>query len=179
MSRLFCLLLLVVGCGSTPVVLSKNCDVRLSAVAPDTAVPGQTVTATGGPMTEIWDSAVYVDSMRAELVAVERLGCEECDSCKTQNKCRDCDECEECDAICDQDCVESIQFVTPEVTGTVQVSLYNGHGQSNGLPLEVLGSADTGNDSGRSGDTDSGTPVDTGATSATDTADDPSTDTDD
>jgi hypothetical protein len=179
MTRLFCLLLVLAACDSTSVTLSQNCDVRIATLNPSTSQSGEIVAAEGGPMTQVWDTAVYVDGARAEVVSIDRQGCDACDSCKEENKCEACDDCDDCDALCATDCTEIVQFVTPEnEAGTVQVSLFNGHGQSNSVPLLMTSNNDTGFDSGASSGTDSASPVDSGATEPTDTADDLSTDTD-
>lgn len=179
MMRFFCLLLLLTACDTTSVTLSQNCDVRISTLNPSTSQAGEIVAAEGGPMTQVWDTAVYVDGTRAEVVAIDRQGCEACDSCKEEYKCQACEDCDDCDALCATDCTEVVQFVTPEHdAGTVQVSLFNGHGQSNSVPLLMTSNNDTGLDSEDSGGTDSASPVDSGTTDATDTADELSTDTD-
>ena len=116
-------------------------------------------------MTSVWDTAVYVETVRAEVVALERIGCEECDTCKQQNSCSACDDCDECDAICIEQCSETIDFIAPEVdVNSANVSFYNGHGQSNTIALQFDLQSDTGetSDSG-----EIGTPVDTGATEDT------------
>jgi len=168
------------SCDTTPVSISQNCDVRLIDVAPESARPGDVIAAQGGPMTQVWDSAVYVDGTRAELVDIQRVGCETCDTCKAENSCEACDDCDACDDICATECSESIQFVTPELeSGTVQISMYNGHGQSNSIPLYLVSDTDTGIDSGTSSPLDTSVPVDTGLTESTDPVDDPPTDTGD
>jgi hypothetical protein len=179
MTRLFCLLLVLAACDATSVTLSQNCDVRIATLNPSTSQPGEIVAAEGGPMTQVWDTAVYVDGARAEVVGLERQGCEACDACKEENQCKACDDCDDCDALCDADCTEVVQFVAPDnEEGTVQVSLFNGHGQSNSVPLLMTSNSDTGLDSGDTSDTDTASPVDSGVIESTDTADDLPTDTD-
>ena len=157
MSALFILAFL--SCSSTPVTLAQNCDVRLSSVSPTSVSDGDTVRGVGGPMTSIWDTAVYVDGTRAELVSLQRDGCEACDECKQENSCTACDDCDECDAQCDSECVESVDFLAPSVDGTsANVSFYNGHGQSNPISIMYTSGTDTA-DPEDSGGTDA--PIDT------------------
>jgi len=159
------LLLALFSCSSSPVTLAQNCDVRLATLAPTTTAAGDTVRATGGPMTTVWDTAVYVDGNRAEVIALDREGCEACDTCKADNSCQSCDDCDACDAICDTDCVESVDFIAPNISSeSGQVAFYNGHGQSNAIPLMYSGQTDTGvpSDSGEiPSPVDSGSPEDT------------------
>ena len=151
----------LLSCSSTPVTLAQNCDVRMSSLEPLMVHAGDTVRATGGPMTSVWDTAVYLDTVRAEVVALDRIGCEECDTCKRQNSCSECDDCDECDAICIEQCIESIDFIAPEMSAdSANVSFYNGHGQSNAIVLHFGAETDTGQaiDSG-----EIASPVDTGS----------------
>ena len=153
------------SCSSTPVTLAQNCDVRLESLSPTSASEGDVVRAIGGPMTSVWDTAVYVSSTRAEVVSLQREGCEACDECKEENNCKACDDCDSCDAECDAECTESIDFIAPSLsTSTAQVSFYNGHGQSNAISLMFDGNRDTG-DSSDSGETT--LPVDTGSSEDT------------
>jgi hypothetical protein len=80
---------------------------------------------------------------------------------------------------CTETCVEQVVFVVPNTSESAStVSMYNGHGQSNLLPLSLVSADDTGTaDSGTAVDTstldtaDSGvSPVDSGESEHTDTA---------
>ena len=161
----FLLILGLISCSSTPVTLAQNCDVRMSSLEPLSVSPGDTVRATGGPMTAVWDTAVYLDTVRAEVVSLERTGCDECDSCKQENSCSECSDCDACDAICIEQCEESIEFIAPEMSvESAKVSFYNGHGQSNAIDLHFGTQTDTGeaSDSGEIiGPVDTGTSHDT------------------
>lgn len=159
------LLLTLFSCSTAPVTFAQNCDVRLSSLAPEHVQEGETVRATGGPMTAVWDTAVYVDGVRAEVLTLQREGCEECDTCKTENSCSACDDCDACDVICAQDCIESIDFIAPSQEAEhADVSFYNGHGQSNPIVLHYGATPDTGTatDTGElSSPVDTGSPEDT------------------
>ena len=119
-------------------------------------------------MTSIWDTAVYVSDTRAELVSLQRDGCDSCDECRDQNNCEVCDDCDVCDAKCDTECVESVDFIAPAMpTGPADVSFYNGHGQSNPISLTYSETPDT----GASSDSEEITPpVDTGPVEDTSSA---------
>ncbi len=117
----------------------------------------------GRPFTSAYDTAIYVGDARATIIELERAGCEECDECLTEQSCTGCDDCDPCDLLCTE-CLETVRFVVPQVDpGATVVRLYNRHGESNALPLEVLAPpTDTGADTGPtdtgSGDSD---PTDT------------------
>ncbi len=173
-------LTMLFGCSTTTTQLAQNCDVRLLELAPDEADVGTTVTASGHPMTSVWDTAVFVGDDRASLVEVTRQDCDACDECREVESCDPCSDCAPCISECTETCTEQVVFVIPDTTnGKSSVSMYNGHGQSNLLPITITQPADTGSiDSGISTDTsatdtassDSG-PVDTGTSEHTDTAD--------
>ena len=151
------LLFVSFSCSTTPITLAQNCDVRLEDLSSDVASPSDTVRGTGGPMTMVWDTVVYVGETRAESVSLQREGCEECDDCKEENQCSACDDCDACDALCTDTCIESIDFVVPALSpGQFEVSFYNGHGQSNSIPLGITNTSDTGTGG------DSADPIDTG-----------------
>jgi hypothetical protein len=187
----FFFLSLLFSCSTTTTQLAQNCDVFLYELDTEMASVGDTVSALGHPMTSVWDTAVYVGDVRASLIDVTRDGCETCDECREQAGCDACSECASCAEECTDTCVEHVQFVVPEISaGESNVSMYNGHGQSNGLPLHVgdpsvdTGTDDSGStedtssvsDTSDSGTSDSGTSdsgtstVDTGTSEHTDTA---------
>ena len=118
-------------------------------------------------MTSIWDTAVYFSDTRAEVIDLQREGCEECDECRESNRCKACDDCDACDMLCEQECSESIDFIAPEVAGTsAAVSFYNGHGQSNAISVMF----EQGSDTAEPSDTaESGVPVDTASLEDTST----------
>lgn len=161
---MFLLVPLLFSCGSQSIDIAEDCDVRIYEISPSEGQAGDTVSATLRPTTTIWDTAVYVDGDRAEVVEINRENCEACDQCKEDFGCLDCDDCDDCDLLCRTDCVESASFIVPEITpGQSQVIIYNGHGGSNAYPLMVTGNIDTGDTSDDSGVSDSGTPVDSSA----------------
>jgi len=163
---------LTVGCDTSSSFTPSPCDVTLETVEPSEGLVGAQVTATGRPFTDAYDTAVYVGTARATITELNREGCDECDDCLTDQVCTGCDDCDACDVICGA-CVESVSFVVPdESVGSTVVRLFNRHGESNGLPFEVLAPpVDTGpTDTGPTdtGPTDTG-PADTGDTDPDDT----------
>jgi hypothetical protein len=170
---------MLLGCSTTSTQLAQNCDVRLLEIDPANVGIGDTVTASGHPMTSVWDTAVFVGDDRASLIDVNRLDCEACDECREAESCDACSDCAPCLIECTETCVEQVVFVVPDTSeGVSSVSMYNGHGQSNLLPITIAQSADTGTpDSGLSSDTSSTDTsestedtVDSGTSESTDTA---------
>ena len=157
------------ACGTQTYDLAEDCDVRAAELSPAEAAPSERVSATTSPVTTIWDTAVYVNDSRAEIIDIERTNCEACDQCMVDEGCLACDDCDACDVICRSECVELINFIVPEIApGTARVSIYNGHGRSNSLALLVTARNDTGSpDMADSGDADSGIEVDTKGHDAT------------
>ena len=149
-------LLFSVACTTTSVELAKDCDVQLRAVSPEAAPSGTEVVARVHPVTSVWDTAVYVGSNRAMVTAVDRIDCAECDSCRASERCTVCEDCDACDAQCDLECIETVRFDAVGEPGQHAVSVFNGYGQSNSLPLLIeSASGDTASalDSGDSDDT--------------------------
>ena len=96
-------------------------------------------TVVGHPLTEAWDTALYVGSVRATLTSIERAGCDAWDGCVSSSGCNPCDDCDACDPS-RTECRESATFVIPETTpGPASVILFNRHGESNALPFTVDG----------------------------------------
>jgi hypothetical protein len=175
---MFALLFLAsMGCSTTSVELAQDCDVRLEVLTPSEGESGTEVTAGITPASTVWDTAVYVGSQRAEVLAVQREDCLNCDECRADNDCSECEDCDACDEQCDIECVETVTFkAIGNEPGRVQVSIYNGYGQSNTQPFSLMASdtggpvdEDTAADSGSTG-IDSGDPgvPDTGESSPTD-----------
>ena len=156
-SRLALLALLpLLACEDSSYAVSLRCDVFLSGATPAEARPGESVVLTGTPLTQVWDTAVYVGPTRAELTALDREGCDACDECKEDSDCTDCSDCDACDALCEEECVETATFVVPELEpGATGIRLINVHGQSEALPFTVLAATDTGG--AETGTTETGT----------------------
>jgi hypothetical protein len=145
MRNLLLLIPLLAACEETTTQLTERCDVYLSALSPDSALPGASVAASARPVTEPWDTAVFVGGVRAEVGAVSRTDCSECDACKALENCTECDACSACEDVCRERCLETVQFTVPAVDpGTHSVSLINKHGHSTSLPFTVLERIDTG-----------------------------------
>ncbi len=98
--------LLLAGCTTNPLDLFEVCDLELELV-PDAAAPGEVVTATGGPFTEVRDTIVMVGGFEAEVLSVsadlQQTGdtaatdltfvCEECETCRIEAGCGPCGSC--------------------------------------------------------------------------------------
>jgi len=137
-------LVLLGGCVSTETFVPSPCDVALYEIKPSAAAAGETVTATGRPFTSAYDTAVYVDTERAVVLSLERDRCESCDACLEEEGCTGCDDCDACDPVCSS-CWEAVTFEIPALPGgSSLVRLFNRHGESSTLPLQILGDEDSG-----------------------------------
>lgn len=164
--RIFLILMCLAGCEEASTPLTERCDISLSALSPSSAVPGASVIATVDPVSSSWDTVVQVGNAEADVEAVARTDCEECDACRVEQTCTDCETCSACDDECRDRCLETVQFTVPDVSeGDHAVSVLNKHGHSNSLVFTVLQSTNTSDaDSGQS---DSGSsPADTAADTA-------------
>lgn len=160
---LTCALGVAAGCTTSTSYIADRCDIGLGALSPAEAAPGASVVVTAGPLTRSWDTTVLLGGVSAQVVDLERSGCDSCDLCRNQADCNACDDCDDCDALCAVECVESLTFVVPELpAGSYSLQLVNGHGSSAGLSFTVLAPlpADTG--APDTGAPDTGAP-DTGA----------------
>ena len=161
-------LLMLLGCAQSTATVTELCDVTLTSIAPIEAAPGDAAVITGTPLTTDYDTALFVGGVRAQVTAVDRESCEECDACREEYVCDECNDCDECDAICDSDCVETVSFTVPQVAeGDATVQLYNAFGGSSALNLAILPTSDAGDTGG--GDTGGDTAADTGADTGTNT----------
>ena len=132
------LFMLLISCAETVDVYSTSCEVVVESVSPSVSVPGAQVSVTGTPMTTTWDTAITLNGTRAEVISVDREGCEDCDQCKLDAACTSCEDCDACDQICKSDCEEVVVFEVPAVSpGEAELHLYNVHGQSHATPFTV------------------------------------------
>ena len=128
-----------------------TCTVDLLSFEPAAALPGDSITLTATPLTELQDSSLRVGGVDAAITSVDRTDCETCDSCRTSNGCASCDQdCDACDAECRDNCVETLVFTLPQLdAGSHGVVLFNAHGGSLEARIEVLeAGVDTGPDTG-------------------------------
>ncbi len=152
--------LLILGCTTSTSTEVQICEVDLVAVTPEALLPGDEAVLTATPLTTDYDTALYLSGVRAQVTAVDRSGCEECDTCREDAECLVCQDCDTCDALCASDCLETVRFVVPELPpGPATVQLYNTYGGSDPLTVEILGAPiDTsGSDTAGSGTAGSGT----------------------
>jgi hypothetical protein len=169
------------GCDTSSTSSNSPCDVSLHALTPAEAWVGDRVDLTGRPFTSAYDTAVYVGSARATILELGREGCEACDTCLDEQNCSGCDDCDACDPLC-ADCVETVSFLVPDQEpGVSSVQLFNRHGESDALELEILGEPeDTAPQDTAPQDTDDDTapPDDSDGDTDGDTADSANPDTD-
>jgi len=140
------MLLLLLGCLPSTISSFPTCDVDLVSVSPAAATVGEAVTLTATPLTEDWDTAIRVGGIEAPVLGVEREGCSACDSCRSTEACSCTEDCDTCDALCAEECVETVTFTVPDLTpGEYDIVLFNAHGGSAPLSLVVV-DGDTGTD---------------------------------
>lgn len=180
-----------VGCSTLTVEVFATCQLDLT-LTPAVALPGDTISASGGPYTIVRDTHIQVGGIEAEVVTVVREGCDECDECRELAECAPCGPCfgEELDVetrtscfgepladppivpVCDA-CVESLSFVVPPTAppGPTTVLVVNANGASHLVPFEVLplpadtsATGDTGSTADTSGTGDTAGTADTSDT---------------
>lgn len=153
-------LLTLCGCTLSAVEYPATCTLP-TPVPEAPAAPGTALWATGGGLTSLNDTVVTVGSSQAEVLVVDRAGCDALDTCRSDNGCGTCVDCDAC-AADEASCVERVKFKVPAVgVGDQAFTVRNAYGTSGTGTLTVLG-ADTGGDTG---DTDTGDTggADTGA----------------
>lgn len=136
---------LMAGCNSGTVVDFPQCALDV-ALSPTEAVPGGTVAAIGGPLSQYpWDHAVRVGGKAAEVVDVSRNdACTDCDACFELEECNGCEVCPSCADTC-AGCIQSVSFEVPDLpAGPADVVITNAYGASPSLVLTILDSGDTG-----------------------------------
>lgn len=137
------LLLLLAACETTTVSGTTSCSLGVPTLGVAAAAPGDTVTLTAAPLTEVWDTAVTVGPARATLVDLDRSTCDECDDCRDTEGCAACGECATCDTTC-ATCAEVLSFVVPDLApGTWSVEIVNRYGRSEQVNLVVTAPTDT------------------------------------
>ena len=155
------LLALFAGCDTVADNDFATCSVTV-AISPFEAQPGSEVSLVGWPITEPYDSAVYLNGTRATVLSTTPSAVVTCQECRTENECSMCSECFACASACEG----TLVFEVPELAaGPTTVVLGNRWGQSRALAFTVL--EPTG-DTGDTGDTDSGD-TDSGDTDSGDT----------
>ncbi len=152
-TRRLALLLFTVGCASESSSTWNPCDVTLTGVEPPAGPAGSEAAVSGSPFTDAWDTAIYVGSVRATIVGVERMDCDPWEECVAVTGCNPCADCDACDPDRSA-CRESATFVVPDMApGATSLHLFNRHGESNALPFTVEAPPDDsgGSDSGDTG----------------------------
>ena len=151
------LLILLSSCDDSFTVSPQRCEVRLEEVTPAAGAAGDEAVATGGPFTDRIDTALFLGATRAEVLQLDRSGCDACDSCRENRECGDCGECPACGPVCDV-CTETVAFVVPPALEGVQdLVLFNSHGSSNALEFAVQNETDPDPEPVDTGGTEPGT----------------------
>jgi len=136
------LLLLGLGCTTETVITSETCALDVDLATADASV-GELVRITGGPMTTTYDSKVLVGGVAALVQSIQQnAACTQCESCRADAGCGTCDYCSTCVDACNS-CESSLDFIVPNVTGLQPVVLFNLHGQSSAVNLNIAGGSDT------------------------------------
>ena len=88
---------------STAVADSANvCELALTQMAPEAALPGETIQLVLSPLTTADDTLVTIGGVRAQLQSFERAGCADCDACRDAYLCAPClEDCDVCDLGCE------------------------------------------------------------------------------
>ena len=136
---------MLTACDTAATTFPETCE--LPALVPEsTALPGDAVWADGRAMTSVNDTVVTVGSSVATVLDVERTGCDDRDTCRTDNACNACADCDECAAETAA-CVERVRFTVPAdvASGDQVITLRNGYGTTQNGTLTVL-AQDAGDD---------------------------------
>lgn len=136
---------MIFACTTTTSSVSQTCDLSTPVLTPASALPGATVVASTGPLTESWDTSVAFVGAAASQVVVGRDACEDCDSCRAAAVCNVCGECADCAIECST-CIETVSFAVPDVpAGSTTLTITNLHAASSPVAFTVLeGGADSG-----------------------------------
>ena len=131
--RLFFLLtsLLLAGCPEAETTQFELCELEI-LLDVDTTAANETISATGGPFTDVYDTIIEVGGHDAEVLTVEQLDCDSCDLCLVAAECNGCEPCESCVEMC-ASCVHQLSFVVPELEpATTTINMINryGYGQT-------------------------------------------------
>ncbi len=143
----FHLWLALVACTTSATSYPTGCELP-APVAEASAHPGDTVWIDATGMTSTNDTVVTVATAVASVRDVQRIGCDDYDTCRTTNTCTVCGDCDAC-ATEASACVERVKFTVPDVgAGDQVVTVRNGFGTSRDGVLTVLAPpVDTGTDS--------------------------------
>jgi len=123
--------LLLCACPEVETTQFELCSLQITLDTTTTA-PNETVLATGGPFTDVYDTVVEVGGHDAQVLSVEQRDCDTCDLCLVAAECNGCEPCDSCSEMC-LDCVHQLSFVVPELEPsltTVNVINRYGYGQA-------------------------------------------------
>lgn len=142
--------LLLLACSEVVSGLAPPCVPDAPVPEVSTVAPGEATRIRVHPLATDYDTAVYVGASRAEVLGVQREGCEAYDTCLGDEGCSACGDCDACGPLL-ADCVETVRVRVPVLeAGTYPLVVYSQYGET--LPGSLsVGGADTGADTG--GDT--------------------------
>ena len=130
-------LLLLFACDDTVVTDGAQCTLGKPTLSASSAAPGDQVVLTATPLTEAWDTAITLGSVRAQIVSLDRTECTECDDCRDTGGCAPCDACTDCATSCGV-CAETVTFVVPVLDpGDYVLEMVNRNGRSEQISLTV------------------------------------------
>jgi hypothetical protein len=135
---------LALACVGGSVDTLPVCAPEAPVPTPAVAAPGDSVLLATEPLTEVFDTVVTVGAARAEVLAVDRSSCGDCDTCRAEALCSDCGACESCDTACDT-CAPTVEIVVPSLPdGSYPVTVVNTHGTSAVGTLTIASGTDSG-----------------------------------
>lgn len=136
-------MLLLFACATSDIDIPSACELPAPETEQVEVHVNERVTVRTRPLTDTWDTAVYVGPVRAEILELSREGCESCDECREENACTACEDCDTCTSDC-ASCDEWVRFLVPELdAGTWSVIVTNRYGQSSPLNLQIVAETDT------------------------------------
>lgn len=122
------LLALLLACDDASTSLAPPCTLAAPVPEVEQVAPGDTLRIGVHPLNESFDTAVYVGSLRAEVLGVQREGCEAWDTCLEDEACGECDDCDACGTAA-RSCEESVRIRVPAVAdGEQPVVVYTQYG---------------------------------------------------
>jgi len=125
-------------CETSSTSYGRSCEIVLETTNPASGSPDAEVELVANPLTTKEDSQIFVGGISAEILSVDRVDCETCDSCRLDADCNACGDCDACDALCKDSCSETLRFILPALDpGEVEITLYNLYGNSNGLRFTI------------------------------------------
>lgn len=129
--------LLLTACETTEVSTATRCDIEIESISPEILIAGESATIVAYPLTETWDSLVELNGVEADVSALNKDNCEACEECRITYECTECGYCSDCQDSC-LECTHSLDVIVPQdISGQVQVVIFNAHGSSDPYSTSV------------------------------------------